>query len=378
MRLGIDASNLRAGGGVTHLTQILSALRPEEHAFTRVIVWGGRKTLEQLPSRTWLEAVHVPKLDAPLPVRLYWQQMVLSGFAASSCDLLFVPGGNFRGRFRPFVTMCQNLLPFEDAERRRFGISGQRLRLELLLRGNSGTFRDAQGLIFLTQYARSRVISRLGDRPAEIAIIPHGVEDRFRLAPRPPRSLASCSPADPFRLLYVSTVDIYKHQWHVAEAVASLRSRFPLTLDLVGSAYPPALRRLQAAMARLDPASTWLRYQRAVPFSRLHQVYAQADAFVFASSCENLPNILLEAMASGLPICCSDRGAMPEVVGDAGVYFDPESPAEIAAALEQTVLDPDLRAECGRKAFARAQGYTWERCAEQTFAFLARQGKKFS
>ncbi|MGH9554401.1 MAG: glycosyltransferase family 4 protein [Terriglobales bacterium] len=372
MRLGLDASNLRAGGGVTHLTQLLSAAQPEEHGFTRVMVWAGRQTLEQLPARAWLEPVHHPMLDAALPARLYWQHVRLSRMAAGSCDLLFVPGGNFCGRFHPIVTMCRNLLPFEDAERRRFGASRQRVRLELLLRGQSRTFRDADGVIFLTEYARASALDKVGRLRGEMATIPHGVEDRFRIQPRQQKLITSYSAAHPFRLLYVSTVDVYKHQWHVAEAVASLRARFPLTLDLVGSAYPPALQRLQATMARLDPAGAWLRYRESVSYARLHEEYAQADAFVFASSCENLPNILLEAMAAGLPIASSERGPMPEVLGDAGLFFDPEDPQEIATVLESLIRGRDLRTRLADAAHRRAQDFSWDRCAGETFAFLAR------
>ena len=78
--------------------------------------------------------------------------------------------------------------------------------------------------------------------------------------------------------------------------------------------------------------------------------YNQADLFAYPSSCENLPIILLEAMAVGLPIACSDRGPMPEVLKDAGVYFNPENPSSIAASLKLLLQDESLRENLGRKA----------------------------
>ena len=66
-----------------------------------------------------------------------------------------------------------------------------------------------------------------------------------------------------------------------------------------------------------------------IPYHELHSEYKDADLGVFASSCENLPIILIEKMASGLPIACSNKGPMPEVLGSAGVYFDPENSYEI-------------------------------------------------
>jgi glycosyltransferase involved in cell wall biosynthesis len=84
-----------------------------------------------------------------------------------------------------------------------------------------------------------------------------------------------------------------------------------------------------------------------------------------------MPNILLEEMASGLPIACSNRGPMPEVLGDAGVYFDPEDPNDIARALRELIESPVLRTKLARASFGRVQRYSWRRCADETFSFLA-------
>src|SRR5204863_6991078 len=139
--------------------------------------------------------------------------------------------------------------------------------------------------------------------------------------------LSASSRSKPFLLLYVSTVDVYKHQWHVADAVASLRREgLPVALQLLGAPLPLGLRRLCRVLARIDPHKTFIHYDGMIAHEALESCYHAADAFIFASSCENMPNILLEAMASGLPIACSKRGPMPEILGNAGVYFDPDKP----------------------------------------------------
>jgi glycosyltransferase involved in cell wall biosynthesis len=174
-----------------------------------------------------------------------------------------------------------------------------------------------------------------------------------------------------FQWLYVSIVDLYKHQWVVAEAAGMLRDEgLTLTVDFIGPAYAPALRRLRATMRRVDPEGRMLRYRQAVPHAELPRVYQDADAFVFASSCENMPNILLEAMAASLPIACSDRGAMPEVLDDAGERFDPEDARSTADAMRRIMTDPQRRRELSTKARERALEFTWSRCAHDTFAFL--------
>ena len=144
-----------------------------------------------------------------------------------------------------------------------------------------------------------------------------------------------------------------------------------MALDLVGPAYPPALTRLNKCLKQWDPHQSWVNYHGAIPYNELHQKYAQADLGVFASSCENLPIILLETMAAGLPVACSNRGPMPVVLGDAGVYFDPEQPDEIAHALRKLIESVQLRTDLAQASYERARKYSWQRCAEDTFAFLA-------
>jgi glycosyltransferase involved in cell wall biosynthesis len=131
------------------------------------------------------------------------------------------------------------------------------------------------------------------------------------------------------------------------------------------------MQRLTQKMSELDTPAEVLRYVGAVPYDQLHTLYANADLKVFASSCENMPIILLEAMSAGLPVACSRRGPMPEMLGDAGVYFDPEDPAEICAAIAQLLRSSQLRARNAAMGFERAQQYSWKRCAAETFGFLA-------
>ena len=373
MIVGIDATNLRGGGGVTHLVELLSACKPANHGFSRVVVWGCAQTLAKLYDRPWLEKVNPSALEAGLLQRAWWQRFHLPWSArAANCSVLFVPGGSYAGSFRPIVTMSQNLLPFEWPELRRYGWSSSTLKLLLRRLIQSQSFRKADGVIFLTDYALRTVLGVTGKLAGKTSIVPHGLNPRFQIAPKRQAPLAPYNEENPFRLLYVSIINQYKHQWHVVEAVHSLRAEgLPVVLDLIGPAYPPALSRLRTMLDRLDPAGEWARYHGAVPYEDLHRIYRLADIGIFASSCENLPIILLETMAAGLPIACSNRGPMPEVLGEAGLYFDPENPADLARAIRIFLNDPELRFAKAQAAFSRAQSYSWERCAAQTFDFLS-------
>ncbi len=373
MILGVDASNLRYGGGITHLQELLSVADPPAQGFSRVVVWGGRATLDRLPDRPWLVRTHEPVLDGDLARRTAWQQLALPWRSRDAgCAAHFAPGTTAPTGLRPRVVMCRNMLPFDETERARYRGTATGLRLDALRLAHAQALASADGAIFLTEHARDAVLSRLPRRPRSVAIIPHGVSPRFHHAPRPPRSLAECTPDDPFRWVYVSTVTRYKHQARVLDAVRALRAEgLPVALELVGIAEDArSARAVRDGLRAWDPEGRWARYRGHVPFAELAAVYARADGALYASSCENMPNILLESMAAGLPIACSDRGPMPEVIGDAAVYFDPEDAGDIARAARVLLRDPGLRQRLAARAHERARGFTWSACAHATFAFI--------
>ncbi len=372
MRIGIDASNIREGGGLTHIAEVLRAAEPHRHGVSRVIFWAGAKTLERIHDRPWLEKVHQPLLDRSLPLRRLWQRFLLEKLARQKgCDLLFCPGGSYTGSFRPFVAMSQNLLPFDWSEARRYGMSLKLLKLMMIRRSQASAFREANSLIYLSAHAAQTIRAATGsNRP--YAVIPHGIGRDFFAPPRPQRKIENCSNADPFRILYVSTITVFKHHDCVAEAVVRLRREgIPATLDIVGPAYRPSMKRLQRLLGKADPGGMFIRCLGEIPHSSLATVYRRSELFVYASSCENMPNILLEAMASGLPIACSNRGPMPEMLRDAGVYFDPESSGQVTAALRKLILNRARRKECSALAYRYAGAFSWDRCANDILAFLA-------
>jgi glycosyltransferase involved in cell wall biosynthesis len=136
------------------------------------------------------------------------------------------------------------------------------------------------------------------------------------------------------------------------------------------------MERLNGTLARHDPTGEVVRYAGVVPHNEMHLRYKQADLALFASSCETFGQIVTEAMSAGLPIACSNRSAMPELLGDAGVYFDPENPEDIANAVKRLIDSPELRAEKAWAAFERVQQYSWPRCADETFSFLRDAARK--
>jgi glycosyltransferase involved in cell wall biosynthesis len=371
LTIAIDASNIRAGGGISHLCNVLRAVELRQTGFQRIFVFGVAQTLRRLEPRDWLIQIPVDYIHASPLHRAYWQLVGLPALLRGMrVDVLFSPGG-----LLPFhcpcssVVMSRNMLPFVSAERARYGLSGMRLKLELLRIMQSWSFERATGVIYLTDYARRTIGNQLSRPPSRSAVIPHGIGDRFRNRPRPQRPLDTYSLTEPFRFLYVSILAPYKHQWRVAAAIDMLRREgLPVAIDFVGPKVSEGYRKLEPF---LRSGEGYITYRGNASYTEMSRIYQEADAFAYASTCENLPNILIEAMAGGLPIASSDREPMTSVLGDGGVYFNSEDALSIAAALKSLATDAPLRQTLAERAYRRASELTWERCASETLRFIS-------
>ncbi len=370
--VGIDASNVGIAGSATHLVEILRSVSPAQHGIEEITVWGPDHLIDRIKSRDWLHLRSPSLLTRSLLHRLYWQQCRLTGLAEESYDVLFVPGGLYLGQFRPFVTMMRNMLPFDPQERSRSGVSFDRLRYHLLEWGQKKTFRDAAGTIFLSRASREAFQTRHGCLEGRTAIIPHGVSRRFDHSSVEDSSDLRFTNGGSFRWLYVSPIRLYKHQWNVVRAIQILRGDgYRARLDLAGHSKSKAMKKLRPVVQEADPNNEFITYHGRVPHEKIDELYDRADAFVFASTCETFGQVLTEAMQAGLPIACSDRSAAPEVVQEAGTYFDPEQPYDIADAMRRLMDNDELRREKAKIARRRAETFTWDRCAHDTFSFIS-------
>lgn len=363
----IDATNIGGGGGLTHLRELLKAV--PSHCTVKVIAQ--RKVLHLLSPRPGLTLTGHALLEGNLLQRVIYQRFLMDREIPSGA-LLFAVSGDFLGNHRPVVSMSQNMLLYERDFWREMPTVKERMRFRINYLKQKRSFRNSQGIIFLSDYARSYISGVLDLAGKVLTVIPHGISPRFFREPTEQKPLGEYSNDRPFRFAYVSTVHVYKNQWHVAEAVGILRRKgCPVALDLVGDTlYKPSGDRLKEAILKADPNGEFIRVQGDAPYDSIETVYERADAVVFASSCENMPIILLEAMASGKPLACSDKQPMPEFLGDNGFYFDARDPVSIARALELLLLSPADRYRRASGAYHEALRYSWQETGEKTFGFL--------
>lgn len=375
IHLGIDATNLRQGGGITHLVELLSCFDQSQSSINKITVWCGSALESRLPKKDWLIIRNDNWIDRNRFVRFLGQQFYLSKLMKSAdCDIGFFPGGMIPlGLGMPAVTMSQNMLPFDLPQARLFGVFNLVFwKLFLLRYIQSRSFKKADGIIFLSQYAQLRINKTLSLKKLD-ALIPHGINRRFSKLPREQKALSQFSFDNPFKFIYISILMPYKHQIEVGNSISQLRQKgIPITCEFIGPAWGWYGGLVQKIFKQLDPKAEYLSYVGETIHEELEAEYHNADGFIFASSCENLPNILIEAMSAGLPIACSNSSPMPDILGDAGFYFLPSDSKSISLCVKEMLEHPEQRILRARQAFDLSSEYSWERCSKATFEFISR------
>ncbi len=203
--------------------------------------------------------------------------------------------------------------------------------------------RRAEAVIVPSEFVRGRALANLSLDRGSVHVIPHGVEhDVFRPSDTP-REHFVLYPARPWK---------HKNHARLFQAFVDLRREVPgLRLVLTGGGLE-RLRQLPDGVDILGPVAP----------EELAALYRRAACLVFPSLYEGFGLPVLEAMASGCPVAASNRGAIPEVCGDAGVLFDPDDVFAIANGVREALGRADELRELG---IARAAGYTWEESARR-------------
>lgn len=369
MKLVIDASNVVAGGGLVYLVELLRHADPAGHGFGEVDLWGSDRILDKVEARPWLNRRSHRLLNGGYLARFRWSRGPFRR-SLSPGDLVFVPSTGYHAVENRVVTMCRNLIPLEMEEINRFFFGKSWLRFMALRFLQLRAYRKSDGVIYLNEYGRRTVRRLLGKRKNgtpgnRAAVIPHGVNREFL------HRRDSYEVREDFRLLYVSRINLYKHQWIVAEAAARLREEgLPVRLRLVGDSANQAHRMLEETVRRHPVLEEILEWEGGAAYGELPRIYRSADAYIYGSTCETFGMTLLEAMASSLPIACSERSSMSEMLGDGGIYYDPLSVSSCMEAISRLFESAERRRELGRRARERAEAYDWVRCARETFQFL--------
>lgn len=367
MKILINAFSARQGGGQTYLINLLEHLPDSIDLELLVFAPASLK----LPANDKIKrcATRWPTTN-PI-ARALWERFFLPYYLAkNSVDILFCPGGTINTpvpKGCKTVTMFRNMIPFDMKVRQSLPFGLQILRNWLLERVMLKSMAAADLTIFISDFARGVIESRITLKSA--VTIPHGINPAFRSYDdsfvRHP-----VVPSGKY-ILYVSKFDVYKHHYEVVKAYAglSVKLRDEYKLLLVGENVGPEADRV-TAFVQQNELHGQVRIVGVISYRDLPALYHHADVILFASSCENCPNILLEALGAGRPVLSSDVMPMPEFGGDAVGYFSPFDLASIRRAIDKVLADENYAKRLAAAAKLKSCKYDWAITANETWTSI--------
>jgi len=284
---------------------------------------------------------------------------------------------NSPGNTAPLLLPCASVLTIKTMHHYRFakGIGWQRASFRRAMVYASA--QRATRIIANSQSNCDDIISYLQVPREKVDIVYEGVDRECFRTDLPEETLQDRLRARAIRqpyLLNVSSFWPYKNQGNLIRAYAQLvqEHHIPHQLVFVGGSDEPAYSaQIRATVAELGLEGR-IRFLGYLPHSELAYIYRGADAYVYPSLFETFGLTLLEAMACGAPVVCSNRGSLPEIAGGAALEINPDQTEDIAQAIWSVLTDENLRKTLVQKGLARARDFSWERTAAETLKVFQR------
>lgn len=367
MRIGIDARMYGAeattgiGAYIKNLTDQLFFLDQENEYFLFM--------REPAYSRFVCPRPEIKKIKVDLPWYNFWEQIKMPLILLKyKLDLIHFPHFN-AAIFYPkkFVITVHDITP-------KF-FPGPRVKKSLVRHwGYQAVFRlslwRAKKIIAISQHTKENLIKYFKAPEKSINVIYLGVDSKCQeIFDQNLISLIKekYKITKPF-IFYVGVWRDHKNLPGLIKAFNILKSRPDLDYQLVlggqaDSRYPEISQAVNDSPFKPDIITPGF-----IPEQDLPLFYRAASLFVLPSFCEGFGLVALEAMAGGCPVIGSNTTSLPEILGQAALYFNPQKPEEIAALAKRILTDPALAQDLKTRGWQQAKKYNWQDCAEKVLA----------
>ena len=376
MHVAIDASSWENERGFGRFTRsLVGALAARETGFEYSLLF------DQAPMRAVPDNVGVVVAgarqsiaDAATGKGVRQGGHMLSMMAAArrmKCDLFFYPAVY---SYFPLLARTPSVVCYHDTIPERFPdlIFPTRMNFRLWQAKSWLAKHQANRVMTISAASADDLTALLKIKRDKIDVITEGadavfqpVTDSGRLsAVRQKYRIAERAPL----LVYVGGFSRPKNVIRLIEAMPAILDQVPDThLALVGrttgARFWDNVDKLQDGVRRDRRITDRIVFTGEIDDGDLAVLLSAAEALVFPSLWEGFGLPAVEAMACGTPVLSSNRGNLPEVVGDGGLFFDPMSSAELASRATQLLCNPDLRSRLSRNAVKQAAGFGWDRGA---------------
>ena len=358
MRFSVDAHAIgqHLTGNETYIRNLLQGFAALDHEADFVTYLSRQPSREDLPDRFLKHRVSVNpfvRLGFDIPRRLREDRP----------DLLHVQYTAPVFCSTPIVVSVHDVSFLEHPE---YFTPFRALQLRCTVRR---TVKAAARVLTVTEFSKRSILAAYALPEEKVTVLANGVSGDFRPIAREvsQRALRASRGLDAPFILTVGDLQPRKNHLGLIRAFEQLitaHPQLPHHLVVVGKEtwHSPAI----LAAARKSSVGPRIHFTGFVSDQELRQLYGACELFVYPSFYEGFGLPILEAMASGRAVACSNTSGMPEVADSAALLFDPHSVAEMVLAMRDLLLNPELRTRMERLGTQRATMFSWDRTAART------------
>lgn len=374
MRVGI--TTFGADGGKSGLSQYITkllqqlALIPNGPEF-EVIVYDDEKSLFVPPSDNMKAICFGKKLHNPL-INLAWHLVGLPLLCRKrGYDVLFLPAANRRA---PFWLPCPSVGTVHDFSSTHVEDKYDKARMFFIKRYTPVLIRRLNMVLTVSENSKKDIVSFCGIPDEKVVVTPNGVDLDVYFPDQSDAVIDQVRSKYRIRspyILYVSRIEHPgKNHVRLINAFSRLKAktRIPHQLVLAGTPWGRAEEVYETAAK--SPYTEDIAFIGFVDGADLPALYAGAELFVFPSLYEGFGMPILEAMACGTPVICSNVSSMPEVAGNAAILFDPNDEADISQKMGEIIENNELRNDLIQKGFERSRLFSWSSAAQKTLEVI--------
>jgi glycosyltransferase involved in cell wall biosynthesis len=361
VKVAIDIRRMTEFGVGTYIRNVVRTLARLDQDSTYFLVGSPARMAECGPLPGNFQSVELAAADNTLKGCVEFRGIV----RRLGCNLAHIPHMFWmpRGLSCPYVLTVHDLLEHMYGSR---NFSSLRRSMHFYL--TRRVLRGAARVMAVSQFTKNEIEKLLGVADDRIEVVYNAIDERFlhgHASDADRQLIAERYQVNYPFLLYAGAIRPHKNVVRIIEAFSALKNELAkerryadLKLIIIGddlSSHPRLRRTVVSGGVQND-----VRFLGFVPIEVLRIFYDVAKIFVFPSLYEGFGLPPLEAMAHGTPVVTSNTSSLPEVVGNAALMVNPENVFEIRRALQQALLDGEVRARMKRLGYEQAQRFSWE------------------
>ena len=359
MKLLIDASRNRSGGIISYVKNFIRNFDFKKTKIKEIVICANNNLLSELPRKNYVTQYNHFFLEKNLIFQIIWQFFILRKFLKKEkFNILFSTDSSTLCHFSRSIVFNQDLLSFGNNINKE-NIFLKKLRLYFIKYIQIKALNKSTIAIFSSKYSKKLILKHLDRKKNNLFIYP-GIDRKILgYTNKRPYICSRNLKNKKIKLIYVSPLINYKNHLTVAKAYKNLIKKYKnLEIKFVGD-YSNNLK-LFNKIINTNSSICKKNFTGEIQSNEVIKLIYKSDIFIFASDVEAFGMTLVEAMAVGIPIVCSNKSSLPEILKTGGVYFNTKKPNQLSDQIDSLIKDYPLRKKLSIQARKLAKKYTWE------------------